>query len=454
MTRVALVVPTWTLRDVLVRIAEAGTVQLDVAMDGEATEAADAAEALHRLQARGIAVREPALVMGTPRIADLEARQDANLLAGEVDLSRRASAGLRRGDATALVGWTAQVSIPALQAEIAPLGAAVVELPLKPWMEPPTRLTGAARSSFTPLVDIYGTVRYRDIDPTLFTAVSFVLMFGMMFADLGEGLLLALLGLYARVTRRPRWAAVRRVWAIPFWGGMVAALFGLAYGEAFGPTGLVPALWLKPMQNPITLVEAGIVVGAILLSISYLIGIVNRYREGGLGASLFASSGVAGFVVFLGVAIIASGWLLATSPILLPGLALGAFGIVLLFIGLLVDAGFSATGVLEALIELLNQVVRMAANAISFARLAAFGLVHAALGSLVWQATVGLWSGSARLIAPLVFLGGTAVAFALELLVAGVQALRLEYYELYSRIFAGEGQPFRPWHLPVVKENP
>ena len=49
-----------------------------------------------------------------------------------------------------------------------------------------------------------------------------------------------------------------------------------------------------------------------------------------------------------------------------------------------------------------------------------------------------------------VFAAGTALAFGLEALVAGVQALRLEYYELFSRVFVTQGRPFRPWHVPVV----
>lgn len=51
----------------------------------------------------------------------------------------------------------------------------------------------------------------------------------------------------------------------------------------------------------------------------------------------------------------------------------------------------------------------------------------------------------------LIFLFGNALAFALEALVAGVQALRLEFYELFSRLFESEGRPFRPWHLPVLR---
>jgi V/A-type H+/Na+-transporting ATPase subunit I len=48
-----------------------------------------------------------------------------------------------------------------------------------------------------------------------------------------------------------------------------------------------------------------------------------------------------------------------------------------------------------------------------------------------------------------VFVGGNAITFSLEALVAGVQALRLEYYELFSRVFTGEGREFRPWKVAV-----
>jgi V/A-type H+-transporting ATPase subunit I len=51
------------------------------------------------------------------------------------------------------------------------------------------------------------------------------------------------------------------------------------------------------------------------------------------------------------------------------------------------------------------------------------------------------------------FATGNAAAFALEALVAGVQALRLEYYELFSRIFAGEGRPFSPWSIPLATKE-
>ena len=79
-----------------------------------------------------------------------------------------------------------------------------------------------------------------------------------------------------------------------------------------------------------------------------------------------------------------------------------------------------------------------------FARLAAFGLTHAALGAGgVGRHDRRCGGAAARRSSPrsCVFLVGNAVAFALEALVAAVQALRLEYYELFSRVFDGEGRP-------------
>jgi V/A-type H+-transporting ATPase subunit I len=110
--------------------------------------------------------------------------------------------------------------------------------------------------------------------------------------------------------------------------------------------------------------------------------------------------------------------------------------------------------VAETGVQLFDVVIRLGSNLVSFARLAAFGMTHAALGLLVWQGTTALagagWLGVVAAV--VVFLGGNAVAFCLEALIAGIQALRLEFYELFSRVFETQGRPFRPWHVPVEKE--
>ena len=125
-------------------------------------------------------------------------------------------------------------------------------------------------------------------------------------------------------------------------------------------------------------------------------------------------------------------------------------GTLLLATGFVLAAG-GGIGILQAGIELVDAVVRLGSNVLSFTRLAAFGLMHAALGAVVFVAARSLWGGVVGVVlAAAVFVFGNAIAFSLELLVTAVQALRLEFYELFSRVFAGEGHPFQPWTLPVT----
>jgi V/A-type H+-transporting ATPase subunit I len=333
------------------------------------------------------------------------------------------------------------------------MGGSVVELPHPPWVEPPTLLRpGRLARPFRPLVETYGAARYANIDPTPFAALAFVLMFGIMFGDVGHGLLLLLLALLLRGTRRRRFAPYRSLWPIPAAAGLVAAVFGLLYGEAFGPTGIVPTLWLDPLEDPLRLLAVALAVGAVLLAASYGIGIVNRYREGGLGLALVAPSAIAGFAVFLGGALAAAGWYLDETPLLTSGGVVAVVGIVLLASGFVAEVPRGATAVAVAGVEVTDAVIRIGANTISFTRLAAFGLMHAALGAVVFEAAQALWgSVVGAALAVIVFCAGNAAAFALEALVAGVQALRLEYYELFSRVFAGEGRRFAPWKIPVAE---
>ena len=394
-----------------------------------------------------------ALAIEQPELALLSHGRMRDFLVGEAQVEQRLAAAVRRGEVAALAGWCPAADVEPLARRLAPAGAAVVPLPVPRGQTPPTRLrgTGRVRRSLSPLVTTYGTVPYADLDPTSPAGVVYALMFGLMFGDAGHGALLILAALVLRSGRPRKLAKLRPLWPFVAGCGLAATLAGVAYGEFFGPTGVLPALWLDPLDSPARLVAAAVVLGSALIGVACVAGTVNRRREGGLTAALYSAQGGAGLALWAGLVVAAAGMYARAAAMTACGLFVAAAGLALLAVGSLAAGPGGAGGVAQTGVELLDATVRIAANTVSFARLAAFGLTHAAIGQVVWQGTSALADrgGLAVVGAALLFTTGNTLAFCLEALVAGVQALRLEYYELFSRVFAGLGRPFRPWAPPV-----
>ncbi len=450
MRRIAVVAPTRRWRRVLVAVADSGMIEPEVSPRTPESDRPGS------VPASAVAESTPRLAPDPVNIETLRAAGRVDLAAGEAELERVSSAALQEDQITALTGWAPADAIDQLGERLAPLGGSVVELPRPAGVDVPTALPRRRSSAaLRPLVDTYATVPYRDVDPVWFATVAYVVMFGMMFGDVGDGLLLMVGALLLRRSRGPRLAGVRRVWPLVLALGAMAAVFGFLYGEAFGPTGLVPTIWVAPLDEPEQLLLAGVGVGAVLLACAYGIGIVNRWRESGPGGALWAPTGVAGAALFVGLGLVVGGVVWSSPALWGAGLVIAFVGLVLAAVGLRSQAGPGGAGVMQAGVETFDLTMRLGSNVVSFARLAAFGLMHAAVAFVVWDATKSLWgSGTAAAVAAIaVFVVGHAVAFALEALVAGVQALRLEYYELFSRIFVSEGRAFRPWHVPVAREE-
>ncbi|MEI5525562.1 V-type ATPase 116kDa subunit family protein [Streptomyces brasiliscabiei] len=460
MRRVAVVAPEQTLRESLVRLAEAGCVQIDLAEEGGTDVRGPAARRLQRVRA-GSAVH-PVLSEAPPDLDALEREGRADLLAGEAQMEERIGSAVRHGGVSALAGWCPHREVGPTAARIAAAGGALVPLPTPRGIDPPTLLAGAGtappahpvrpvRRAFTPLVSTYGTVPYTDLDPTLPAGVVYVVMFGLMFGDAGHGLLLVAAALLLRAGRPRRAAAMRPLWPFVAAAGAAATLAGVAYGEFFGPTGVLPALWLEPLEEPMRLLGAAVGLGAALLALAYGAGIANRWREGGPVAALYSTTGIAGAALYLGLAAVAGAAWFGRAVYGTVGALIAVVGLTLAGAGLYATTARGPGGAVQTGVQLFDTLVRIGSNVVSFARLAAFGLTHAALGAIVWDATTALAGRGVlgAVLAVTVFVAGNTVTFALEALVAGVQALRLEFYELFSRLFEAEGRPFRPWRLPV-----
>jgi V/A-type H+-transporting ATPase subunit I len=452
MQRVAVVAPESGLRDVLVALAGLGCVELSGRLGPAEGDAVDAVRRIERGR-RGNDHPLPALARDAVAVDELERRGAVDLLAGEIELRRRMATAVRHRGMAVLPGWTPRRRVSEVAVALGTHGAAIVELPEPPGVEPPSLLVpGPPARPFGPLVELYAPVPYRDLDPTPFAAAAYFLMFGMMFGDVGDGLLVvvAALALRAGLGGR-RLAAVRRAWPFALAAGLAGTAFGLLYGECFGPTGIVPALWMDPLDNATLLLAIAVGIGVVLLVTSAAIGTVNRWREAGPAAALLAPSGAVGLALLVGATVAVGGRVTGAAAVMLAGAAVTLAAVGGVVAGAVVEAPAGSGRGAQVVVASAESLLRVFSNVFSFTRLGAFGLMHAAVGRLVYEGAASLWGGPAAIAAAVVlFVLGSALALALEGLVIAIQALRLEYYELFSRIFAREGRPFVPWRIRVT----
>lgn len=311
---------------------------------------------------------------------------------------------------------------------------------------------------FALLVSTYGLPRYGEADPTFFAAAAYLLMFGMMFGDTGHGLVLCAAGIALAGKSRP--AKTRDAGRMVFACGLSAAAFGLVYGGFFGLEKFKKfALWRDPLAgDPLALVLSALAAGAVIISLGVALNIANRALAGDRAGAALGRFGAAGLVFYWGGLALAAGF--AGAGFALPLMAAAASCWILkepvLYLlrggrGAARPAGgdgFAAVAA-ESLVEAFEAALLYLANTVSFVRLAAYAMSHAALLAAAYalaEAADGAWGrGSAAGI--LAAAAGNAAAIGLEGLVAGVQALRLEYYEFFGKFLEGGGRPFRPFSL-------
>ena len=313
---------------------------------------------------------------------------------------------------------------------------------------------------FEKLTSLYGTPSYQEVEPTVFLALSFVLLFGMMFGDVGHGLVLFLAGLYI----------FRRLYRYMDYGiilmecGVSSALFGILYGSVFGLEDIIPALWLHPMKdiNRFMMVSAAIGVG--MISLGLILNLINIFRRKKY-AELLSAGGLVGALLYWLLAGLAIRYVLSGPPTPIEiNIAKVVSGLLLLV--MIVERPLRAlmkrrkarskgikpaqqaglgTMILESVIEALDSVLRFLANTVSFVRVAAFALTHAALFIGVFSIADMVSHGSGSGVPYyLTLVIGNLVIIILEGMVVSIQTIRLEYYEFFSKFFRGGGEPFQP----------
>jgi len=301
---------------------------------------------------------------------------------------------------------------------------------------------------FDLLVKAYGLPRYGTVDPTVFVAIAFLIMFGAMFGDIGHGFLLALVGFFLQ---RSRNKSLQQPGALLFYCGLSGIVFGFLYGSFFGVESF-PAVWARPLQNITSLFQASLAFGVMLVSLGVILNIINSVRDHDYLRAIFDKSGLlSGVVYWIGIAALMR-WVSAKVAIWPGYIYILAGGFFLLFLGPFFQMrhqqqhGFLET-FMESVINLLEIVMGYLANTVSFLRVAAFALAHAGLFLAIFQ-LASFSSKSQHLVSGIILILGNILIVLLEGLVVTIQSLRLNYYEFFSRFFVSAGQEYRPLVLP------
>ncbi|MBK7661597.1 MAG: ATPase [Betaproteobacteria bacterium] len=272
-----------------------------------------------------------------------------------------------------------------------------------------------------------------EADPTLVLAFAVPLLFGYMFGDVGQGLLVAAAG-FALRHRTP-------LGRLLVAGGLSAVAFGFVFGSVFSLHGAIPALWTDPLADPVAVLAVPLVAGAAFLAIGLVLHALGSYWRGETARLLGEDLGLLAIHAGLGAGFVApeARWLALA----------GAFAFVA---GHAVHAR-SASAALAGLGELAERVLQLAINTLSFARVGAFALAHAGLSSAVSALAEQAEGGLARIA---ILVAGNALVIVLEALVVSIQATRLVLFEFFARFLTGAGRPFRPLAPPpsFVQEQP
>lgn len=324
---------------------------------------------------------------------------------------------------------------------------------------PPVKLKN--RFFFKPFeyyTKMYGLPNASEIDPSWFIALTYTLLFGIMFADVGHGLMLLIAAIYMyKKMKMPLGALL-----IPC--SISSMVFGAVFGSVFGFEELLNPVYKamfgldnKPVEvmdgdTTMLLIFGAVGIGVVLLMIAMLLNIISCLKRRDVGGALFGVNGVAGLVFYSSLVIGLVCSMVLDIHIMNTAYILGLIVLPLLLVffreplsklikgekGLFED-GFSSF-VVDNLFEMFEVALSYVTNTMSFLRVGAFILVHAGMMTVVFV-LAGMFGPIGYWITVVI---GNVLVMALEALLVGIQVLRLEYYEMFSRFYIGDGRKYEP----------
>ncbi len=321
---------------------------------------------------------------------------------------------------------------------------------------------------FEMFTKMYGLPVYGGFDPTPYVAFTYMLMFGIMFGDVGQGLLISLLGfILTKKTKNGLAPVMIRL-------GFFSAAFGVVYGSVFGIETLIKPIFhreniwygvcdmmgnLGIPRHPESIFQAAtavlifaLFVGIILILISMIFNTVDNFKSKRTGEALFDINGVAGIVLYASLVTGLAGSLMYGLPIMSAPYVICLIVLPALLIFFKTPLTALVTGkkaekfsIAESFIGIFEGALSFLSNTMSFLRIGGFVLSHAGFMLVVSQLAGASVEGAPVTVGMVItYIIGNILVMGIEGLLSGIQVLRLEFYEVFSRFYNGGGSEFSP----------
>jgi len=313
--------------------------------------------------------------------------------------------------------------------------------------EVPTRRPTIRPKFFDPaftLTSLRGWPTAHELNPSMITLLIFSLQFGIMFGDVGQGLIFLILGMILSKKFKRGLASKLGVAFVPM--GVMCIVFGFLYGEVFLVEGIIHPLLFSPLHSIMRLFQMVLGIAVLEMSIGLALGAINEYKEGNI-AGIIGEHGAGGILFFVGLFFMATEFYISMDFMAIMGhwsFIMMMIGLVMTFVEPILSAvimhktiSFEVVG--EGIAAFLITFIEGLCNFFSFLRIAAFALAHGCLAL------------AAHALVPVMGVGGivlmNVIAMSFEFISSSVQALRLLYYEFMGKFFQGTGTPFKPFRI-------
>lgn len=334
---------------------------------------------------------------------------------------------------------------------------------------------------FEMFVRMYGLPSYGMFDPTPYVAVTYMILFGLMFGDVGQGLVVTLLGLLlTKLTKNGLAPIMTRL-------GIFSMMGGCIYGSVFGIETLIPPIYhrseiwhnvcklfggLGISEHPESIFQVATVIllfalmiGIVLILISMIFNMVLKFKAGHKGEAIFGVNGVCGIVLYASLVVGMVCQLLYGIPLMTAVyvICLIAVPALLIFFKEPIlnamehkkpEEPFKVGGfIISNFIELFEAAISFLSNTMSYMRVGGFVLSHAGFMLVVSQLAGTTTCAPVTAKTVIVYIVGNIVVMGVEGLLVGIQVLRLEFYEIFSRFYDGGGADFKPVEIKLDSEN-